>query len=358
MKQTKGICYNITESYIGRVEAIHNHIYLLRSINNEECLICNTPINFHKVFLCKKIHLNTGDIVKILPAGVLIVLYEANSDDNALFVSERCNNNCIMCPQIMKKNPSDFLEETLEIIKLINKSPIYLGITGGEPTFEWNNLIKIIKCISENHPNTGIQLLTNGRIFKNKSYIEDIQNISKNILYCIPLYSDIAHIHNKIVGNDSAFYETINGLYNLAEYKAPIELRNVITKLNYKRLESYTSWVYRNLPFISHLSIMGMEPMYKARINIKQLWIDPIDYYDELYRACRNLIRCDFPFFIYNHQLCVVHKELRKYCCKSISDFKLLYLNECLDCSQKDFCGGFFQSAKKVHSRSIKAIRD
>lgn len=358
MKQLRGTCYNIQEPYIGKVDAIHKNLYILRNNINDECLICDKLVHFNKLFFCKNIKLNIGDIVKILPSGVLIVLYEATSSDNALFVSERCNNNCIMCPQVMKKVPSNFLDETLEIINLIDISPQYLGITGGEPTIEWKNLLQIIKCISEHHPQTNIQLLTNGRIFKNEYFVEEIKNISENILYCIPLYSDNAKIHDKMVGRIGAFTETVEGLYNLAKYKLPIELRTVLTKLNYRRLVPYTSWVYRNLPFISHLSIMGMEPIYQARKNITQLWIDPTDYYDELYTACHHLIRNNLHFFIYNHQLCVVHKNLRRYCYKTISDFKLLYLDECLNCTQKSLCGGFFQSAKEFHSKKIQAIKD
>lgn len=358
MKQLRGICYNINEPYIGRVDALYGNSYMLQNDRNEECLICDKIVSFNKLFLCHNIKLAIGDIVKISPSGMLIVLYEANSFDNALFVSERCNNNCIMCPQIMKKQPSDFLYENLAIIDLIDTSPQYIGITGGEPTSEWENLITIIKRITDKHPTTNIQLLTNGRIFSNENYVMELNNINDKILYCIPLYSDLAKIHNIMVGNNKAFYETVEGIYNLAKYKLPIELRTVITKLNYSRLEEYSHWIYRNMPFISHLAIMGMEPIYQARINIERLWIDPYEYQNEMYNACRSLIRNNLPFFIYNHQLCVVHNELRKYCCKTISEFKTLYLNECLKCKKKELCGGLFQTAKDFHSVAIKAIKD
>lgn len=356
MKQIKGTCIHIDNPYIGRVIAKHNCTYILKSLVDGECIITPNYVNYNKVFICSDTILEIGDIVKIIPSGLLLVMYVANSDDNALFISERCNNNCIMCPQIMKKNPSNFLDENIEILNLLDDSPKYLGITGGEPTSEWKNLLEIVKIVTQKHPNTIIQLLTNGRIFKDEKYLIEINQINSNILYCIPLYSDNPNIHNTMVGNDNAFSETIDGLYNLAKHKCPIELRTVITKLNYKRLPAYTSWVYKNLPFISHLAIMGMEPIYFARKNLETLWVDPIDYSNELYKACQNLVRCGLPFFIYNHQLCVIHKELRGYCCKTISGFKQIYLESCKNCSQRSFCGGLFESAKYIHSRAIKAI--
>lgn len=358
MKQLRGICYNINEPYIGRIDAAHDNSYILCNTEGIECLICDKAVDFNKLFICGSANFNIGDIVKILPSGTLIVLYETASSDNALFVSEQCNNKCIMCPQIMKKQPSDFLQENLEIIDLMDRSPNFLGITGGEPTSEWNNLTTIIKRITKKHPATNIQLLTNGRVFNDENYVRELKNINDKILYCIPLYSDIANVHNMIVGNNMAFEETIEGLYNLAKYKLPIELRTVVTKLNYSRLEEYAHWICRNLPFISHLAIMGLEPIYQARINIEKLWIDPCVYQNEMYNACRHLKRNNLVFFIYNHQLCVVHKELRQYCVKTISEFKMLYLDECLKCDQKAFCGGLFQSSRDFHSTAIKAIQE
>lgn len=358
MKQFIGNSINIDIPYIGRVDAKHDNIHLLSSVNNEKCLISSNVVKFDKVFHANGINLNIGDIVKITPLGRLIVLYEAYSDDNALFISEKCNNHCIMCPQVMHKNSSSFLQENIEVLSLIIDEPKYIGITGGEPTEVWNDLIEIVKFITQKHPSTIIQLLTNGRIFKNEKRLIELKNISNKILYCIPLYSDIPDIHDRIVGDNGAFYDTIDGIYNLAKFKLPVELRTVITKINYKRLSAYTSWICTNLPFISHLAIMGMEPIYQARKNLDEVWIDPIDYYDELYDSCRNLIRNGLPFFIYNHQLCVIHKELRKYCCKSISDFKQIYLGVCNSCVQKGVCGGLFESAKNIHSRAIRALRD
>lgn len=358
MKQYKGIAFNISQPLIGRISAKHNQSYIVETNNSEEYIITDHEVQSTQYLKINDVELNIGDVIKIYPNGKILVLYDVFSTDNALFVSEQCNNNCIMCPQILKHQTSNYLSENMEIISLLDPSPRIIGITGGEPTQEWNDLIQLIKHITNIHPETVIQLLTNGRIFKEERFIYEINKINSNILYCIPLYSDISQIHNKMVGNDSAFNETIEGLYNLAKYKVPIELRNVITKVNYTRLEAYASWVYYNLPFIAHLAIMGMEPTYKAKINFSELWIDPINYYDILQATCRFLENINLPFFIYNHQLCVIPEEAKKHYSKSISDFKMIYIDECKECNQKQKCGVFFESSRKLHSQAIKAIRE
>lgn len=60
---------------------------------------------------------------------------------------------------------------------------------------------------------------------------------------------------------------------------------------------------------------------------------------------------------IYNHQLCLLDRELWPFAVQSISDWKNEYHPECLRCSVRESCGGFFFSAKYRTSAHIRAIR-
>ncbi|MGI4875288.1 MAG: hypothetical protein ACRYFX_29390 [Janthinobacterium lividum] len=40
-----------------------------------------------------------GDVVSIAPSGQLVRQYRANSSQNFLLATERCNSNCLMCSQ-------------------------------------------------------------------------------------------------------------------------------------------------------------------------------------------------------------------------------------------------------------------
>lgn len=60
---------------------------------------------------------------------------------------------------------------------------------------------------------------------------------------------------------------------------------------------------------------------------------------------------------IYNSQLCLMPEQLWKYNRKSISDWKNIYLKECIECTMIDKCGGLFQSNFKIHSNYLKAFQ-
>ena len=93
-----------------------------------------------------------------------------------------------------------------------------------------------------------------------------------------------------------------------------------------------------------------------TKANLDSLWIDPIDYQNELIQAVQILDRFGMNVSIYNHQLCLLDKSLWRFAKKSISDWKNEYMPECNGCSIKDKCGGFFSSAHFKYSSHIKAI--
>ena len=44
-------------------------------------------------------HLDEGDIVAVHASGTIQTLFRARSSTNAMFVTDRCNSNCLMCSQ-------------------------------------------------------------------------------------------------------------------------------------------------------------------------------------------------------------------------------------------------------------------
>ena len=64
-----------------------------------------------------------------------------------------------------------------------------------------------------------------------------------------------------------------------------------------------------------------------------------------------------FNVSIYNHQLCVLERDLWPVARKSISDWKNEYLACCDECAVQGSCGGFFSSSQLKHSDHIRPIR-
>ena len=176
--------------------------------------------------------------------------------------------------------------------------------------------------------------------------------IEKDLQIDIPIFSDVADEHNRIVGVKT-FYKTVQGLYNLALFNQRIGLRIVIHKQTYKRLPQLADYIYHNFPFVSQVAFMQMETTGNAVANLNELWIDPYDYHEELKQAVLLLANRGIRTFIFNAQLCVLPSELREFAIASISDWKDEYLPECDGCKLRERCGGLFASNQKHHSSHI-----
>ncbi len=304
-------------------------------------------------------HLEDGDIISISPNGLIMTIFRINSYHNSLFVTDRCNSNCLMCSQPPKNKDDieEFFYINSELIKLIPKETTELGITGGEPTLMGDRFPQMIEQLKYELPETNIHVLTNGRSFSRKEVVKQIAVIGHNkLVFGIPLYSDNYQQHDYIVQAKDAFNQTVIGLYNAARYNLRIEIRIVLHKLSIPSLLKLSKYIYKNLPFVEHIALMGLEFTGYTPFNIDKLWIDPIDYQKELYDSVNFLHSNNMNVSIYNHQLCTIPKELWSFSTKSISTWKNDYIDECNNCTAKNECGGFFTSSLKKHSDYITAI--
>lgn len=372
MKQLKGKAYNLNEVIIGKITSKHDLFATKKDLiyvtNNGDfpngylaVITSNNDINkgvsryIENVGNISELHDN--DIVTVDPDGKISIVYDINSQHNAIFITERCNSNCIMCPQPPVKQEEDKLNLNLKYISLIDKNAKSIGITGGEPTLIGEKLFDILNAIHKRIPKASINLLSNGIKFENYEYAKRFaQAVKQEIVVDIPLYSDIDTIHNSIVRTNS-FYKTIKGMYNLAKFNIKIGIRVVVHKMNYDRLPELSEFIYSNFPFVYHVAFMQMEPMGYAKDNLTDLWIDPLDYSREIEEAVLNLHYRDMHVSIYNTQLCILPEKLRRFAVQSISDWKNIYIDECENCLLKAECPGFFASSKEIHSRGITSIK-
>ena len=190
-----------------------------------------------------------------------------------------------------------------------------------------------------------------GEPFQTFAKIKEISNL----LFGIPLHSDFSIDHDTITQVKGSYTETMKGLYNLASIGADIELRIVINKMNYQRLPQLSEFIWKNLPFVAYISFMGLEDTGYSIKNHNKVWIDPIDYQKELEKAVVNLAEWKLDVSIFNIPICLLKPSLYKFAKKSISDWKVCYIDACSKCSKKHECCGLF-STSKIQSPSIKPI--
>ena len=303
-------------------------------------------------------HVTAGDVVRFESAKQRFrILYRKNSDHNNFLVTERCDNYCLMCSQPPKSANDDWiLEELFDVIRLLDEQTGGFGFTGGEPTLN-DRFVELLKLCNDRLPDAAIHVLSNGRRFSAPSFAERWASIAhRDLMVGIPVYSDISSIHDHVVQADGAYNETIRGILNLKRLKQRVEIRVVLHQRTFERLPELARFITRNLLFVDHVALMGLEISGFTRANLDQLWIDPIDYQNELYDAVSTLDAFGIRTSIYNLQLCLLDKRLWKFAVKSISDWKREYFPQCADCSVRADCGGMFAAAKHRFSDHIRPL--
>lgn len=372
MKQIQGKQRNISDFVMGRI-TLHNKSLLNRkdwilvseiaevsAIGYTATITTNKDIKGARPIVSVQSisDFTDGDVVIINKDGEIIFLFEIQSRHNAIFATERCNHRCIMCPQPPVEKEIDKTPFNIKLISLIDKNTCEIGITGGEPTLIGDKLFDLIKQIQKYQPNAAISLLSNGVRFADKSYAMKLAQCNHHDLQIdVPIFSDIADEHNRIVGAKT-FYKTVQGLYNLALFHQKIGLRIVVHRQTYKRLPQLADYIYHNFPFVCQVAFLQMETVGNANSNLADIWIDPFDYNDQLKEAVEILDQRGIRTYIYNAQLCVLPESLWPFAQNAISDWKDTYLPICNECNLKEKCGGLFESNQIHHSSHIRPYRE
>ncbi len=299
-------------------------------------------------------YLDEDDIVRLNPRDQSIsAVFRSKTPNNSILLTERCNHLCLMCSQPPKNvDDSWLLNEAFDLVRMLPPKTPNIGFTGGEPTTYGNAFIDLIRVAKLNLPHTSVDVLTNGRAFKNSAYAELLGQVGHpNLTLGIPLYSDDPVRHDYVVQAQGAFDETLQGIINLKRHGIRVEIRLVIHKQTLPRLLETCRFIANNLLFVDHVALMGLEITGYTRANLDILWVDPQDYRNELSDAIEVLRAYGMNCSVYNHQLCLVNSDIEDVYRKSISDWKNEYLPVCGGCARKSECGGFF-STQITHRHS------
>jgi His-Xaa-Ser system radical SAM maturase HxsC len=285
-------------------------------------------------------------------------LFRRNSAHNSFLVTERCNNYCLMCSQPPKDVDDRWiLKEIKESLPLIDPATLALTFTGGETLSDWEDFVEVMKECRNQLPATAIQVLTNGRAFANSQIVDAWKAIGHpNLMAAIPVYASIDHIHDHVVQAKGAFDETVLGILKLKDRGQRVEIRIVLHALTAPIITETCRWIARNLPFVDHVALMGLENTGFAIANDATLWIDPVDYRDGLETAVELLTAAGVNVSVYNLPKCVLPRSVWPHALQSISDWKNGFVEECNRCDEKQSCSGFFTTGRPRFSRGVTAI--
>lgn len=303
-------------------------------------------------------HLSEGDIVALHPSGLVETLFRAESQNNALFVTDRCNSNCLMCSQPPRDvddiDPLDAINRRL--IPLIPKDTLELGITGGEPTLLGWRLPRLLAQLRDELPETAVHMLTNGRAFAWERVARAVASVGHpDLVLGVPLYADHAALHDYVVQARDAFSQTVLGLHALGRRGVRVEVRVVLHALTVARLPEIAEFVFRHLPFAEHVAFMGLEYTGYTPHNSGVLWTEPSEMAGPLEEAVGYLDAFGMNVSLYNLQHCVTPRALWPFLRPSISAWKRDYLPACEACTVQSQCGGVFGTSKRF-SDAIRPV--
>lgn len=305
-------------------------------------------------------YLADGDVVSVQRDNRRIrALYRRNSSHNSFLVTERCNHYCLMCSQPPRDiNDRWILEEIRRALPLLDKQTRSLGFTGGEPLLDWRDLVAALGDCRDLLPETAIHVLSNGRAFASSEVTTAWAGVGHpHLTVGIPIYAAVDTVHDFVVQAKGAFDETVLGILKLKDRRQRVEVRVVLHAITAPRIVATCRWMARNLPFVDHVALMGLENTGFAIANDKQLWIDPMDYREPLAEAVDILAAARVPVSVYNLPRCVLEPSVWPYAAQSISDWKNDFLPVCEECREKPRCSGFFTTGRPRYSRGIQPIR-
>src|SRR5262249_35838764 len=142
----------------------------------------------------------------------------------------------------------------------------------------------------------------------------------------------------------------------LKDQHQSVEIRVVLHAITAPRIIETCRWLARNLPFVDHVALMGLENTGFVLANSDLLWIDPLDYREALAEAVELLAANKINTSVYNLPRCLLARSVWPFAVKSISDWKNGYIDECERCIERPQCSGFFTSGRPRFSRGISPI--
>lgn len=306
-------------------------------------------------------NLQQGDIISVSINGDISKVYSIYSKEIDVFMTNQCNSNCVMCPlseTVRNKKNKNYYDWLKEYIILLPDDIEYINITGGEPTLNGITFFNIMKMLTTKFKCSDFQLLTNGRSIADKNFLKQVLNVSPTgMRYAIPLHASLPEVHDTITQAKGSFVQTDRGIKNLLQAQQKVEIRIVVSKKNIDFLDETAKYIIDTYKQVFCVNFIGMEVMGNAAINKDNLWVD----YSEAFRKAKNainlLVNAGIDVQLYNFPLCSVDRGYWHIAVKSITDYKVRYMDECESCSVKEICGGFFYSTKQIIKPKVIPVR-
>lgn len=304
----------------------------------------------------------TGDIFWVTDSRRLSPRFDSSEDDATIFMGGNCNSNCMMCPASEYERREDYHIERSCISEFVQMLPAWLShyvVTGGEPTLDPKLFLEVMSDLAEHIPYAEALLLTNGRSFTYKAFLDKmLQKCPQHLTAAVPVHGSTPAVHDRIIRVDGGFAQTMQGIRNLLNGGIAVEIRIVVTRLNMGDIDNIAALIADQFPEVIVVNFINLEVRGSCFTNRDQVYLTP----EESFRSSRNaidrLIASGIDVGLYNYPLCSIEESYWTLNHNSITPSKIRYYDVCDKCDVKKYCGGFFVSSKNTVHPLAKPIRN
>lgn len=304
--------------------------------------------------------LKTGDVISVDDRGIVHVQYAQKDNDACLFITGHCNSNCVMCPSSDSERKS-YEEITLnwfqDFLNLLPPETGHFTMTGGEPTLNTELFFEVMSLVADKFPDAETLLLTNGRSFAARSMMSRLMvRCPQYLRVAIPIHGPTPQTHDEITQAVGSFRETSMGIRHLLDAGIAVELRVVVSKLNYMLLCDIADYIINNFPNALVVNFIGLETRGSCAKNYKEVYISLPDAARAAIPAIDKLTRAGVDAALYNFPLCAVNRGYWSICKNSISPDKIRFPEECEECEARMTCGGFFNTTLSMAKPTVHPV--
>jgi His-Xaa-Ser system radical SAM maturase HxsC len=272
----------------------------------------------------------------------------------------KCNNNCLSCINntelISEKKdvPFSWVKRVIDRIE----DDDHFGISGGEPTMS-KDLFTVLEYVKKSRPELYVFFLSNGRMFSYQKFVKKFLKFApKNLRIAVPLYGSTEKIHDTITRSKGSFNQAVDGIKNLLDAKVKVEIRPIISKLNYKDMENLAEFVTKELPMIDRFVFVNMKITGNAYLNFEKVGVRINEVWPFVEKAVRILKKKGINTRLYHFPLCTISKEfwnIAKGVTKA-ETWELTFVEECKKCVMRNDCPRIWKSyVKRFGDKEFKA---
>lgn len=129
-----------------------------------------------------------------------------------------------------------------------------------------------------------------------------------------------------------------------------IEIRIIVTKLNYKKLKRILDFIQKDISRASRIVVIFLEYEGQAIKNFEDVKL-AYKYFKQEFNFFKPYLGKDKEIRFYHFPLCVVPHDFWPYLWRTLRNDEVTFLSKCEKCKVKEFCLGIHKNYLKLFGR-------